>query len=68
MQGPVKGAYKMFQVKTGSDKAQYFHCASHELNLKLSHSCEVKEIINMICAMQSLGIFFKHSPKTLEST
>ena len=63
MAGAVKGAAKMFEEKAQNPRAPYFHCASHDLNLALSKSCKVPEVKNMICAMISLGIYFKYSPK-----
>jgi hypothetical protein len=44
-------------------RAPYFHCANHELNLALSHASKIPEIRNMICVLQSVGLFFKYSPK-----
>ena len=63
MAGKVKGAANQFQVMTGSDRAPYVHCASHQLNLCLSKPSKVARICNMVSTMQSLGLFFKFSPK-----
>ena len=63
MAGKVKGAAKLFAEKADNARAPYFHCASHELNLALSKSCKIPEIKNMICCMQSLGVYFKCSTK-----
>lgn len=61
MAGCHNGCAKHFQRV--SPRATYYHCASHELNLALSHACKVPEIHNMVCALKSVGIFFKYSPK-----
>ena len=63
MAGKQKGAAKRFQEKTNNPKATYIHCSSHELYLALSRASKVPEVYNMICLMQSLGVFFKFSPK-----
>ena len=63
MAGKERGAANQFRLKTGNMKATYFHCASHELNLALSKASKVPEIYNMVCVMQTVGIFFKYSPK-----
>lgn len=44
-------------------KALYLHCTSHNLNLALSKGCNVPEIHCMLCALKSVGLFFKFSPK-----
>ena len=62
MSGKVKGAAVIFCSETGNDKAVYFRCASHELNLCLSKSSKVPRIYNTISTMQALAIFFKYSP------
>ena len=61
MAGCQNGCAKRFQ--NVSPRALYFHCASHELNLALSHASKVAEIYNMVCTLKSVGIFFKYSPK-----
>ena len=63
MSGKVKGAAATFCLEAGNDKAVYFHCASHQLNLCLSKASKVPQVFNMISTMQVLGIFFKYSPK-----
>ena len=63
MAGKLKGAANQFQVMTGSERAPYVHCASHQLNLCLSKASKVARICNMVNTMQSLGLFFKFSPK-----
>ena len=63
MAGKEKGAANQFRVKTGNEKAIYFHCASHKLNLALSKASKVSEVHNMVCLMQSVGLFFKFSAK-----
>lgn len=61
MASSQNGCAKHFQKL--SPRAFYFHCASHELNLSLSHVSKVVEIHNMACSLKSIGIFFKYSPK-----
>ena len=61
MAGCKNGCAALFQKI--NPRAPYFHCASHGLNLALSHASKVPEIRNMICVLQSVGIFFKYSPK-----
>jgi hypothetical protein len=61
MAGCNNGCAALFQ-KT-NPRAPYFHCASHALNLALSHASKVPEIRNMIGVLQSVRIFFKYSPK-----
>lgn len=63
MAGKQKGAANQFQLKTGNMKATYFHCASHQLNLALSKASKIPEIYNVVCLMQTVGFFFKFSPK-----
>ena len=43
--------------------AKYYHCASHELNLALSHSCQQKEIHILMENPKKVGLFFQFSPK-----
>ena len=63
MSGKLKGAAAIFCSETGNDKAVYFHCASHELNLCLSKASKVPQIYHMISTMQAFEMFFKYSPK-----
>ncbi len=60
MAGRQNGCAKLFQEV--AQRALYFHCASHELNLALCHACTVPEIHSMVCTLQSLGYFFRFSP------
>ena len=57
MSGKTKGAASQFCLKTENEKAVYFHCRSHELNLCLSKASKVPQVSNMISAMQFLGLF-----------
>ena len=41
----------------------HFHCASHELNLRLSKASKVPEVHSMVKTMQSLCLFFRFSVK-----
>ena len=61
MAGRQNGCAKNFQQV--SPRVLYLHCASHELNLALTHASKVPEIYNMVCDLKSVGIFFKYSPK-----
>ena len=61
MAGKEKGAGAKFCSETGNEKAVYFHCTSHELNLSLSKASKILQVI--VCTIQMLGIFFKYSPK-----
>ena len=47
-------------------RANYYHCASHSLNLALCKACKLPEMTNMMPNMQALAIFFKYSPKRHE--
>ena len=42
--GKVKGAAAIFSSKTGNDKAVYFNCTCHKLNLCLSKASKVPQI------------------------
>ena len=61
MAGCQNGCAKLFQKI--SPRALHFHCASHQLNLVLSHASKVPEIHNMVCTLKLIGVFFKYSPK-----
>lgn len=43
--------------------ALYVHCASHSLNLALSHSCSIPDIKNCIGTLKSVINFYSASPK-----
>ena len=49
--GKTNGAAAQFCLKTESEKAAYFQCASHELNLCLSKASKVPQVSNMISTM-----------------
>ena len=83
MAGKEKGAAAKFCSETGNEKAVYFHCTSHELNLSLSKASKILQVI--VCTIQMLGIFlsthqnvnknwklllnhFKNSPTTAWNT
>ena len=63
MAGKEKGAAAKFCSETGNEKAVYFHCTSYELNVSLSKTSKILQVMNMVSAMQMLGIFYKYSPK-----
>ena len=46
-----------------SPRAIYHYCSSHNLNLVLCKSCQVKDVTIMLDTLKGLGIFFKYSPK-----
>ena len=46
-----------------SPKAIYHYCSSHDLNLALCKSCQIKEVSLMLDALTQLGIFFRYAPK-----
>ena len=50
-------------ITKASPKALYHSCSSHDLNLALCKSCEIKEVHLMLNSLEKLGIFFKYSPK-----
>jgi len=58
MAGAQRGAVNKFKETTGNERAEYFPCASHELNLVLSKSCNVKKIRNIVDTLQSVVSFF----------
>ena len=61
MSGRIRGCQAKF--KEVAQHATYYHCASHQLNLALSKSASVVEVSNMVHTLQTLGLFFKYSPK-----
>ena len=63
MTGKEKDVAAKFCSEIGNEKAVYFHCTSHELNLSLSKASKILQVMNMVSTMQMLGIFFKYSPK-----
>ena len=63
MSGKTKGAATQFCLKIENEKAVYFHCTSHELNLCLSKASKVPQVSNMISTIRFLGLLYKFSPK-----
>ena len=61
MAGKQKGSAARFTNQY--PRAVYHYCCSHDLNLALRKSCNVKEVHVMLCSLKELGIFFKYSPK-----
>jgi hypothetical protein len=61
MSGKYNGCAAKFREQ--SSKAVYHYCSSHDLNLVLCKSSQVKEIHIMLEALKQLGIFLKYSPK-----
>ena len=60
MSGKLNGCQALF--KETAPLAKYYHCASHQLNLALTNSANVKEIHSMVSDLKALGVFFKFSP------
>ena len=63
--GNMSGKYNGCAAKftEHSPRALYHYCCSHDLNLVLCKSCELKEIHLMLDSLKQLGLFFKYSPK-----
>ena len=57
----MKGCQALF--RNAYPCAKYFHCASHQLNLALNHSCQQKEVHIMLENLKAVGLFFQYSPK-----
>ena len=51
------------QLRKESPKATYHYCSSHDLNLALCKSCDVKKIHLMLDTVKQLGILFHYSHK-----
>ena len=58
-----KGGCSSVLFENRKQKAVYFHCASHELNLCLSKAFKVTQVSKVIGTMQFLGQFYKFSSK-----
>ena len=58
MSGKYKGCATLFQNM--APKAMYHYCSSHDLNLVLCKSCEVREVHLMLDSLVQLGIFFRY--------
>lgn len=56
MSGKYNGCAAKFREH--SSNAVYHYCSSHDLNLVLCKSSQVKEIHIMLEALKQLGIFF----------
>lgn len=61
MAGHMKGCQALFH--NAYPLAKYFHCANHQLNLALNHSCQQKEVHIMLENLKGVGLFFQYSPK-----
>jgi len=61
MAGKIKGVQA--RISTLNEKALYFHCASHCLNLCIVKSCENEMVKKMLATMTSLAAFFNFAPK-----
>ena len=63
LSGKTKADAAQFCLKIENEKAVYFHCASHELKLRLSKMPKVPQVSNMISTVQFLGLFYNISQK-----
>ena len=61
MSGYLNGCRAKFSEQVPA--ARYYHCASHQLNLALTKACSLKSVQCMLSELQSIGIYFKYSPK-----
>jgi hypothetical protein len=61
MAGHLNGCAANFMKQ--APKAIFYHCASHDLNLVLTHSCKLPEIHCMLTTVKQVGLFFKYSCK-----
>lgn len=61
MSGKYSGCAARFTAH--SPRTVYHYCSSHDLNLAISKSCQIKEVHIMLDTITQLGIFFKYSPK-----
>ena len=61
MAGRMRGCQALFL--DAYPLAKFYHCASHQLNLALTHSCKSTEIHSMMASLKSVGLFFQYSPK-----
>ena len=61
MSGAVNGCQA--HIKRLQPLADYFHCASHKLNLALNSTVKINEFRVMIENVKRLGLFFHYSPK-----
>ena len=68
MTGKEKGAAAKFCSETENEKAVYFLCTSYEINLSLSKASKFLQVMNMVCTMQMMGIFFYVLNKTTMKT
>ncbi|GFO01991.1 52 kda repressor of the inhibitor of the protein kinase [Plakobranchus ocellatus] len=61
----MSGVFKGVQARISSlnEKALYFHCASHHLNLSIDKSSEVPMVKNMLATIASLAAFFNFGLK-----
>ena len=63
MAGRLNGAAAIIQRDSNTCKAEYFHCASHVLNLCIMSATSSILVRNMWCAMKEVSWFFSNSPK-----
>jgi len=61
MSGKFNGCAAKFQESY--PQAMYIHCASHSLNLALTHACTVPDIKNCLGTMNKVIVFFRSSSK-----
>lgn len=51
------------KIKESFPKSKFYYCMNHDLNLAVSKSCQLSEMMIMLENTKQLGIFFKYSPK-----
>lgn len=61
MSGRLNGCQA--RIKKLNPKADYYHCASHRLNLALNSTTKCSEFRVMLQNVKQLGIFYRYSPK-----
>lgn len=61
MAGKFKGVQA--RILEINEKALYFHCAAHCLNLCIVKACSVPAVKNMLAVLKQLSLFFSQSPK-----
>lgn len=61
MSGHLNGCQANF--RSAVPQAHYYHCGSHQLNLALTKSCQIRNVQCMLSDLKAIGLFFKFSPK-----
>ena len=61
MAGRLNGASTL--IKEDYNKAIYFHCMNHRLNLCIADTCSYQLVRDMMATVRKLSEFFNNSPK-----